>query len=286
MHESQLQSIPVVDESDVPIFVLTFKDVLQFLLAKFSEKDVAPGFSNTIRNWFAKPNQRMGEMSLRNFADTIEAPKEKMHTVQVGSSLRQVITIMLRTKVHRVLVVNRDSTLRSVVSQSRILEFLPSVLKENELVRKTLAELRFNYNSVKAVYTRDSVYKAFKLMLDNNISGVAVLNSQDQLVGNISATDIRTIGYKLEFWDWLGLTCENYLEKIRDNATDADTHTHRFEWLSRQDIVHITPDNTVIAAIRMMNFFHIHHLYVTDENRRPLGIISIYDVLKLLFSGI
>ena len=51
------------------------------------------------------------------------------------------------------------------------------------------------------------------------------------------------------------------------------------------DIVTISPHDTVDRAISLMLQYRITGLIVVDEDRRPLGVVSDYDLLDMVFDS-
>jgi CBS-domain-containing membrane protein len=67
-----------------------------------------------------------------------------------------------------------------------------------EIGKKKVTELQSNLGGVsgkvgliQSVYEDEKIGKAFKMIDDYNIHGVPVLNRKDQLVGNVSVTDMK-----------------------------------------------------------------------------------------------
>ena len=125
-------------------------------------------------------------------------------------------------------------------------------------------------------------------LAENEISGVPVLDENDEPVGVVSATDIAGTG-RLEGGFVVDQSDPNFsvrsfqekfdIEDIRELHIEGDSRTVR-------DIMTPTiftvPATTPVSEIaREMVAGHVHRLFVTRRGR-IVGIISALDLVKLL----
>lgn len=62
----------------------------------------------------------------------------------------------------------------------------------------------------------------------------------------------------------------NFLPKLRAEYGNTD----------RPDkIVSLSASDTLETAIRLLSENHIHRIYIVDENRKPIGVMSLKDIL-------
>jgi CBS domain-containing protein len=100
------------------------------------------------------------------------------------------------------------------------------------------------------------VYDALEMMVGKNVSALVVLENE-KLVGIFTERD--------------------YARKvILKGKTSKDT---RIAEIMTEDLITVTPDNTVDSCMRLMTSRFIRHLPVI-ENDQLVGIISIGDVVK------
>ncbi len=119
--------------------------------------------------------------------------------------------------------------------------------------------------SVVTVNEEDSLAKIFDLFEDAHISGVPVKNSAGEFTGVLSKTDL--VGHKL-------------VESIRKNHTLDDVKVKEF--MNPVNPITIKETATVEQAIEVMNYKHIHRLFVTNAANEMVGVVSTYDVVKLM----
>jgi len=80
-----------------------------------------------------------------------------------------------------------------------------------------------------------------------------IFNSDVQgvLVGQISATDIKLVGYNFEYFDWLLLSCKDYAQKVRD------AHRENFAFLVN-GVAQVTSAWTLQSVVHMLVHYKIH----------------------------
>lgn len=108
-----------------------------------------------------------------------------------------------------------------------------------------------------------SLVDAAIMLADSHISGLAVVNERQQLVGVISATDI--LAAQAEAGD-----DEARARVLRETRVD--------EAMSLEPLV-ISPDATVRAAAQEMEYADVHRLFVVID-AKPVGVISRSDVSR------
>ena len=116
-------------------------------------------------------------------------------------------------------------------------------------------------STVWSVSPESSVFEAIKLMADKNIGALPVI-SKGALVGIFTERD--------------------YTRKIAlQGKSSKDTRV--WEIISNQ-IVCVTPDESVEECMRLMTENRVRHLPVV-ENEKLLGIISIGDLVNWIISS-
>lgn len=108
-----------------------------------------------------------------------------------------------------------------------------------------------------AVAPKDTVFHALKVMADNRVGAVLVLDGE-RLVGIFSERD--------------------YARKvILVGKASKDT---RVEEIMTDKVMYVTPENTVAECMALMTEGHFRHLPVLDDNQQIAGIVSIGDLVK------
>ncbi|HEX5802242.1 MAG TPA: CBS domain-containing protein [Azospira sp.] len=123
---------------------------------------------------------------------------------------------------------------------------------------KTLRQLLAGKSqTLAAVAPQDTVFHALKVMADNDVGAVLVLDSE-RLVGIFSERD--------------------YARKIiLLGKASKDT---RVEAIMTDKVMYVTPDNTVDECMALMTEGRFRHLPVLDDNQQIVGVVSIGDLVK------
>jgi CBS domain-containing protein len=119
--------------------------------------------------------------------------------------------------------------------------------------------------------------------VEHGVSALPVVDGHDRCVGVLSATDLlelaEELGSELEALGATeGLDHELLLEKIEHTGFTDQT----VQELMTPTAVEIDPDESLVAAARAMVKNRVHHLAVTRNGHRLVGIVSTMDVLKAL----
>lgn len=179
--------------------------------------------------------------------------------------------------VHRTAVFDPSGRVVGIVSQSDIIKFI--VAHKSQLgsdVRRTIKELGLASYPLVSIPPNTSALEGFNRMYEAGKSAVAVVNQRGELVGNLSASDLR--GLTLEEIDALGLPV---LDFINRRIKDGSSH------LSITGNSGLTPafvgsDTPLIQLMEIIADSGFHRIYVADKDDKPAGVVTLTDVLRLL----
>ncbi|BAA81505.2 conserved hypothetical protein [Aeropyrum pernix K1] len=107
----------------------------------------------------------------------------------------------------------------------------------------------------------DPVTRAAKLMVENLIGSVLVVDDEGRLRGIVTERDIVYV--VSEAWD---------------------PTKHRVWEIMTENPIVVRPDDDLLTVVRKMSETNVRHLPVVDEKGAPVGIISFRDVLDFLMS--
>lgn len=139
---------------------------------------------------------------------------------------------------------------------------------------------------VLTVSSKDTVLSVVKIFTDHKFNGLPVVDADKKLMGLITEYNLITAESLLHL---------PTLEKISKNAQSP---TEELEYLSEQvkkttsltvgDIMETHPitlmyDDTFEKALEVLNQHHrVNPIPVIDKERKLVGVVSRYDLLKLL----
>lgn len=132
----------------------------------------------------------------------------------------------------------------------------------------------------------DTVRDAFDLLVANNVAALPVVDASNRCVGVIAASDL------------IGLAQERGADLEAINSTEGLTRELLIEHLERADFsdlvvrdamaptpLAIGPEASLSEAARIMIDYGVHHLVVTENKHRFLGILSALDIVRAMTEG-
>jgi CBS domain-containing protein len=190
--------------------------------------------------------------------------RDPVINVNDTTRLSDVIALYLRRGVHRVLVQNANSNIVGILSQADVMDLLQRLMESNptseisKMGARNLGDFEFPTKVICVPHT-SNLLAAFQLLISNRISSVAVIDHNASIVGNISATDFQNINSSN--FTTLGTILQSYLTV---------------------DPVFATRATSLLGAIKKMNEAKVHRIYVVDDNKTPVGVLSMTDVMAIV----
>jgi len=202
--------------------------------------------------------------------------------LSVDSSALELLLLLGKYKVHRVAVVDSRSMV-NLVTQSAVVRLIRDHIASNPVfgrhAARTLGEL--GLTAPKQVFTISSTasaVNAFKLLHSKRVSGIPVVDESGAIVGNISARDIRTMVRKPEFFERIYDSTKEFLEGIHEEWKQ-DPKRKDLPVTERAPAVCCKPTDTLSSVIDQFVKWGIHRMYIVDEKRRPVSVVSLSDVI-------
>jgi CBS domain-containing protein len=116
--------------------------------------------------------------------------------IEAHAPLKVALRLMATHEIHRVPIVDEEGHLISILTQSSIISQIYHNLSIFSDSHKTVGELGLGYKAkIVAARSTQIAGAAFTTARDHKVSGLAVVDDQNKLVGNISVSDLKTIGY-------------------------------------------------------------------------------------------
>jgi len=121
-----------------------------------------------------------------------------------------------------------------------------------------------------------------KMLLENKISGVPVVDPEDKLIGIVSEADIIKENAKVKFpfyFDPLMVSVyvadfEKYSEDIRDYLSN------KVETIMNRRVKTANPSTLVSEIADVMISNKVNRIPVIDEDKKVVGIITRADIIK------
>jgi len=188
-------------------------------------------------------------------------------TVTNNATIAELTTLLKKT--HRV-VVTEEGKLVGYITQSDLVKHL---YDQGKFTDKTVKELDIGSTAITTIKENQKVLEAFRDMAIQHTSGCAVVDATGKLVSSISSLDIRGVSSTGDLMDRLYWTYKEYFSSLQ-----GELHIHPRG-------AHTTsPDTPLSEVVKCMVEKKRHHVYLVDEQERPVRVISLGDVLRFLSS--
>jgi len=192
--------------------------------------------------------------------------RESLPVVHTNTTLAQLLSILSTS--HRV-VVCEGKNLLNYVTQSDAIEFIHKRNLLGPSAKKSVEALQLATKAVVSINETELVIEAFKKMVTEKVSGVAVVNDQNKLVGCVSAHDIRAITSTGELLEHLYETYAKYREIM--HALKVPTKPH---------IIKANSSTSMEEIVNIIVKEKVHRVFLTDNLDQVSGVISLTDVLR------
>eukprot|EP00123_Amoebidium_parasiticum_P012139 comp21149_c0_seq1/m.28618 comp21149_c0_seq1/g.28618 ORF comp21149_c0_seq1/g.28618 comp21149_c0_seq1/m.28618 type:complete len:316 (-) comp21149_c0_seq1:646-1593(-) len=273
LSKNKILSAPIWSEKyQSYIGLFDVADMIAFLLTVFQnatadrKADLRTLVQEGLRN-MPVPVKWVADLSLRN----------PVKLVSEDDGLGVAVNLFAQG-VHRVCVAGPDGKIKGILTQSGAAKWLENneLKTVDPLVSKTLTELGMVSHQVHSVDSNDNVLQALELMHKKGVSSVAMLNSDKQLIGSISLSDIKYIFHSLEF-EWLWRSAHDFMSAVR--IDQAFEH----EGKDAAPVFGVRATATLSFAMRKMRATKAHRVWiVSDDGNVPIGVVSLTDVMKKL----
>jgi len=215
--------------------------------------------------------EREEEFSGRTASDVADlSQRNKLFPVKTGENLLEAIKIMASNHLQRVPIMdNSGEKIINLLTQSAVVAYLAKHVNQlGPHMHKSLKELGFLPKQVISIDYNRRAIDAFKLMAEHRISGLPVLDIERKLMANISARDLRSLQHDARLFKRLYHSVSEFVTSVRQADMKA-VHPS----------ICCTFDDSFQKVVLKLAAARIHRIYVIDEHRFPVSVVSLHDVL-------
>eukprot|EP01117_Protostelium_nocturnum_P003457 TRINITY_DN144_c0_g1_i5.p1 TRINITY_DN144_c0_g1~~TRINITY_DN144_c0_g1_i5.p1 ORF type:complete len:311 (-),score=42.52 TRINITY_DN144_c0_g1_i5:36-968(-) len=266
MLDNDISSIPVMNreksESNVDkcIGIVDKLDIVSFVLHSCSGFDLS-SFNGQI--------EASNNLKLNTAKDIMGVSfRNPFFPVDKKTSLFQVMQIMIQQKIHRIPMIDEKGTILTIVTQFQVVKTLSQNIQQFAFAKDSISQLNLGSRSVYTIHMTKPCIEAFDLIRKKQVSGVAVVNEDGFLVGNLSSSDLKHIGFQGEKIGRLLQPIEMYVQLERDNIP----------------LYCVREEDSLSSAIQKMIETNSHRLYIINSEKIPIGVVSLVDILKCFVS--
>ncbi|KAF3174384.1 cell separation during budding, variant 2 [Orbilia oligospora] len=254
-----ISSLPIKSENGAVIGTFDYSDLTAFLLMVLGvwKGDPSDTDGHTFQD-LATKSRSGGDIPVKLVKDL--GKKDPFITVSETEGLSKVVEI-LGSGVHRVAVVKdgTDSVI-GMISQLKILEFFWSNAKAfsqiDQILPLSLRELNFGSAQVISINGDQRVLEALEMMNSEGISSLAVVDSNHNVVGNISTTDVKHLT-RTSSLPLLKSSCLHFLSVI---LTDRGLNDGKDSY----PVFYVSPHSTLAHTVAKIIATRAHRMWLVD----------------------
>lgn len=264
-------SVPVLQKTKDKYYgFVDLADIVMFVLRMFGDEKL-----NIDRDFWEmyKQEEYMAQKTVNDIMVYPISRRNPFSPVKKGYTLFSSLELLAKEPgLHRIPVIDQNRKLVNIITQSQVLKFIHDNMNILGTVRNKPVTQFPTYNThVHVINENEKAIDAFKLMTSHHVSGMAVINDQGKLVGNISLRDLKAIASDGRFFWRLYQTVKNFLQKIKREFQEKDGRP--------KSVVVATSSDTLEDVIKKIVQNGIHRVFIVDENHKPTGVISLKDIL-------
>jgi len=249
------------------------------------------------------------------------------HPVTMDTPMSEVI-VLLATETRRVPVMDASGRVCKILSQSHITSVLNDTLKELEAKNEKLPDVfnqtprssgGFGIREVLTVSSETQTAKdAFRMIIENGVSAIGVLDDDGKLLASITTKDIRLFksmeeaalqrllaerakrGTKEEDDDGKAASASAGTDGGEDEPLPKSSTalmdmscgdfvslvetTSQTRGITMAPAVVVNMDSAIRKMISKLALTKKHRVFIVDDKRVPIGIVSVSDICKLLIT--
>lgn len=188
--------------------------------------------------------------------------------VDINYSLGKVAQLMSETKLHYLPVYQNRDDFKGIISARRLL----SSLKDSSLFDLTVDQVIKQKSKIVTVYEDDFLTKAIALFKTSHVSKIIVLGRDQRLKGVLSYYDIIS---------YLVSPAKREYDDGREGKKD-NFYNQKVKNFAKSYVLTLPPTSNLKAALKLIIGKKIGSVIVVDKEKRPLGIVTTGDFLRIL----
>lgn len=169
---------------------------------------------------------------------------------------------MVEHNVHRIPIIRGDGEIVDIIPQRKVVQFISLHEDKFPILLRSIEDVNIRMKEVLSISHTSSILDGFKIISSKKVTAVAVLNDKGDLIGEIDSSDSK------ELDDNLTISAKEFLIK----RPNRELHT-------------LSPECYVKDVVNKFIKSHAHRIYLV-ENNKPVGIISLIDILSALKSTV
>jgi CBS-domain-containing membrane protein len=273
----EIKSLPVVDKNKIVIGVIDIMDITKSIVDAINThgvSEITTPYQGKVRSDFM--TKSVGSLLAERKKPTYVASNElsllvaTQYLVSTGQERFMIVDRKVPTDVAK--QTQPEELLDGILTQSDVVKFLAQntvLLRQEPVFQKTLRELNLGERKPLIFHHKEITSKAYITMAEKEISSAAVVDDEGVLIDNISVSDLK--GLNRRNCVVLSSALEEFLRR----------DWKRGWWLKP---ICVQPSDTLFFVILQFVSSSVHNMYLVDRDEKPIGEVSLEDVLKVLIT--
>jgi len=213
--------------------------------------------------------KRQRDFRLKHVGELIDFSKRNPFvTMDKNTTIRDAIETFSK-EIHRIAVTSNKEMI-GMLSQSDFITYLANDLMKFEKFKElTIKDCNNKTTDVLCVPEEMIAIDSFLTMYQKGKSSIAITRN-GKLCGTLSASDIRVANIAFDISKLLKSTHDFMKEGRQTKGKDAEC------------LVSCTIHATLAEVVHKMNKEMVHRVFIVDQAMKPLGVLSITDLMKEL----
>ncbi|KNC76084.1 hypothetical protein SARC_11405, partial [Sphaeroforma arctica JP610] len=236
-------------------------------------------YINILRKYHDEPEELGRQLDTNKIQDWRENLGLSPRMINIGpkDDLYVAVSTLLSNKIHRLPVLDRQTgNPLFIITHKRVLSFIHQHFAASGLAALDFTLEELNLGSIRRcgeVHTATMETKLLDILntfVEKGVSAVPIVNSEDVVTGVYAKFDVITLARERTY---------NDLNVPLSKALETSAHTQK----SEKDGVHTCSlKDSFRSVIDKIVRARVHRLIVTDDDKRPVGIVSLSDILAYL----
>jgi len=264
LSKHKFHSVPVLSKIKTKYYgIIDLHDIVRFVLSYFGKEEL-----KSMDNFWkiVEKSEKLKNVTVNSVMTFPRSVNNPFHPITAGYSLHFALELLAREEhLERVPIITKDRNLYSMLTISRVVQFFFDNKKIlGKRLNKPISLIGSSTKGVFSVKEKDHAVEAFNLMTEKNVSAVGVTNDKGQLTGVISQTDLKLISEDGSL----------FYRLHQDAKTFVDTTGNK------KEVVYATKTDTFEKVLNTLQEHKIHRLFVVNDEIKPVGIISMKDLVN------
>jgi len=150
-------------------------------------------------------------------------------------------------------------------------------------MQESVEKLGLTRRQVITIRQDKSAYEAFQVVKEKKLSALPVVDSEGRVIGCISSDDIKQLGFDMRFFGILQHSLIEYFDILKTQNVDKSEPYDGELAIPRPAVVSVLPTQDLRRVLRLATLYEIHRVFVAEAQGKLLGVITLKDILQVLF---